>query len=83
VTVVRAADAVTVTVADDGRGAAAEPPATAGGHGVLGMRERVEALGGTIRVGPERGGGYRVHAVLPTAQSARAGQERKDVGTIA
>ena len=83
VTVVRARDAVTVTVTDDGRGAAAEPPATAGGHGVLGMRERVEALGGTIQVGPDRGGGYRVHAVLPTAQSARASQERKDVGTIA
>ena len=83
VSVVRAADSVTVTVTDDGRGAAAEPPATAGGHGVLGMRERVEALGGTLQVGPDRGGGYRVHAVLPTGQSARTATERKDVGTIA
>ncbi|TCO33474.1 signal transduction histidine kinase [Kribbella steppae] len=35
------------------------------GHGLLGMRERVEAVGGELRTGPEPGGGFGVHAVLP------------------
>ncbi|MEI8409791.1 MULTISPECIES: sensor histidine kinase [unclassified Kribbella] len=35
------------------------------GHGLLGMRERVEAVGGELRTGPEAGGGFGVHAVLP------------------
>jgi signal transduction histidine kinase len=56
--------AVSVEVADDGRGAAADP-ATSGGHGVRGIRERVEVFGGTVRIGPRHDGGYRVHAVLP------------------
>lgn len=83
VVVERTPDSITVTVTDDGRGAAAEPPATPGGHGVLGMRERVEALGGTLQVGPNRGGGYRVHAVLPFGSGARPAHEVRDVGTIA
>ncbi|MEU4603827.1 histidine kinase [Kribbella sp. NPDC023972] len=35
------------------------------GHGLLGMRERVAAVGGELRAGPEPGGGFGVHAVLP------------------
>ncbi len=35
------------------------------GHGLTGMRERVEAVGGELRTGPEPGGGFGVHAVLP------------------
>jgi signal transduction histidine kinase len=35
------------------------------GHGLLGMRERVEAVGGELGTGPEPGGGFGVHAVLP------------------
>ena len=53
-----------VEVADDGRGAAALN-ATPGGHGLLGMRERVELWGGDLSVGPAEGGGYRVRAQLP------------------
>jgi len=34
-------------------------------HGLIGMRERVTALGGTIRAGPRPDGGYRVAATLP------------------
>jgi signal transduction histidine kinase len=52
----------TVQVDDDGRGAAVSP---AGGHGVTGMRERAEALGGRLAAGPRAGGGYRVRAALP------------------
>lgn len=53
-----------VEVTDDGRGAAALS-APSGGHGLLGMRERVELWGGDLSVGPVEGGGYRVHASLP------------------
>ncbi|MFC9324672.1 sensor histidine kinase [Kitasatospora sp. NPDC057015] len=37
-----------------------------GGNGLVGMRERVVALGGTFTAGPERDGGFRVEAVLPS-----------------
>ena len=53
-----------IEVADDGRGAAALGSA-AGGHGLLGMRERVELWGGDLSAGPAEGGGYRVRAHLP------------------
>jgi signal transduction histidine kinase len=57
-----------ITVADDGRGAAAvlagaAPPGA--GRGVTGMRERVAMLGGRFTAGPQPGGGFRVHAVIP------------------
>ena len=58
---------VSVEVVDDGRGA---PVNTAGGHGILGMRERVAAFGGTLVAAPRSGGGFRVHATLPYSASA-------------
>ncbi|WP_435833734.1 sensor histidine kinase [Streptomyces bacillaris] len=41
-------------------------PSTGEGYGLIGMRERVPAVGGTLTYGPVPGGGFRVHAVLPT-----------------
>ncbi|RBL82671.1 sensor histidine kinase, partial [Streptomyces cavourensis] len=41
-------------------------PSTGEGYGLIGMRERVLAVGGTLTYGPVPGGGFRVHAVLPT-----------------
>ena len=58
-------DGLEVSVTDDGRGAAAPPDP--GGHGLAGMRERVEIYGGTVRAGPRPGGGYQVQATLPFA----------------
>ncbi|MFF7755871.1 sensor histidine kinase [Streptomyces sp. NPDC007971] len=64
VSVVRVGPHIEVTVLDDGGGAGGEPGA-GGGHGLLGMRERVTALSGTLTTGPRYGGGFRVHAILP------------------
>lgn len=68
VSVVRVGGSVEVTVLDDGGGApdpSPEPRDPGGGHGLLGMRERAVALGGSCFAGPRFGGGYRVHAILP------------------
>ncbi|MFD7262577.1 sensor histidine kinase [Streptomyces sp. NPDC059874] len=65
VSVVRVGPSVEVTVLDDGGGSPADSAAPGGGHGLLGMRERATALGGSCFAGPRFGGGYRVHAILP------------------
>ncbi|MFB7509650.1 sensor histidine kinase, partial [Streptomyces broussonetiae] len=64
VSVVRVGPDIEVTVLDDGPGGQSAP-GTGGGHGLLGMRERASALGGTLTTGPRYGGGFRVHAILP------------------
>ncbi|MGC9668110.1 sensor histidine kinase [Planosporangium sp. 12N6] len=46
-------------------GGAAAKAATGTGHGLLGMRERATAVGGTLTAGPTGAGDFRVHAVLP------------------
>ncbi|SJM70015.1 sensor histidine kinase [Gulosibacter sp. 10] len=58
---------VEVRVADDGEGAPAGPDAREpGGHGLVGMRERVAAYGGSLTAGSPENGGFEVRAVLPT-----------------
>ena len=57
--------AVTVRVSDDGRPRPASPPSATGGHGIVGMRERVATFGGTLQVGPAESGGFAVTAHLP------------------
>ncbi|MEU9024715.1 sensor histidine kinase [Actinomadura sp. NPDC048394] len=68
VTVAEEADGVTVRVDDDA------PPSPArthhrAGYGLVGMRERVETLGGVLDAGPRPGGGWSVRAVLPLRES--------------
>jgi len=59
-------DTVEIDVTDDGRGAGADEPAP-GGHGLVGMRERVALFDGVMTAGPSTGGGYRVRVRLPLA----------------
>ena len=59
---------VRVEVVDDGT--PAEPP-RAGGHGLLGLRERVTLYGGDFEAGPLPGGGFHVRASLPVPGSNR------------
>ncbi|MFF8670004.1 sensor histidine kinase [Streptomyces sp. NPDC015242] len=61
------ADALAVRVDDDGGARPGAPPAP--GLGLLGMRERVTALGGRLRAGPRDGGGFTVRAELPVEQA--------------
>ncbi|GIX29297.1 MAG: sensor histidine kinase [Burkholderiales bacterium] len=61
-------DRVSVEVQDDGRGLA--PDAFQAGHGLLGMRERVESLGGRFTVESLPEGGVRVAAELPAGGRA-------------
>jgi signal transduction histidine kinase len=58
-------DGLLLQVTDDGLGAAAA--ADGPGHGLTGMRERVEMYGGTMQAGPLPNGGYQVTARLPDA----------------
>lgn len=58
---------VEVEVLDDGRGIDGDSDGNGGGHGLLGMRERVSIYGGQLDVGPRPEGGFRLHARLPVA----------------
>ena len=58
-------DSFTLTVTDNGRGAAASIDGHTPGYGLLGMRERIESAGGSLQAGPRLGGGFEVMAILP------------------
>ena len=58
-------DALDVRIVDDGRGDADTSRAGVGGHGLIGMRERVSIHGGRLRAGPRPEGGFEVWATFP------------------
>jgi len=57
------ADSLELEIVDDGGGAAA--PVSSGGHGLLGMRERVALYGGRLDAGRRPSGGFAVRVLLP------------------
>ncbi|MFF5296273.1 sensor histidine kinase [Paractinoplanes globisporus] len=57
-----APETLTVSVTDDGHGPARDGTP---GFGIVGMRERAQACGGTLRTGPAAGRGFTVEAALP------------------
>ncbi|SCG68150.1 Signal transduction histidine kinase [Micromonospora inositola] len=63
-------DAVLVRAVDDGRGRPLVQPAPSGGHGLVGMRERVSVYDGSLTAGPRLAGGWRVEARLPLPSAA-------------
>jgi signal transduction histidine kinase len=63
--------AVQIDVLDDGR-ARTQPVVQGGlGLGLIGMRERAALHGGNLAAHPRGGGGFAVHATLPTSNGAR------------
>jgi signal transduction histidine kinase len=56
-------DALRLDITDDGQAPATTPDGS--GHGLPGMRERVNLFGGQLDAGPGQDGGYSVSARLP------------------
>jgi signal transduction histidine kinase len=63
------AQGLTVVVRDNGRGIVSSP---GGGHGLIGMRERLASVGGSVAAGPLPKGGFKVEARLPWPAKSRA-----------
>jgi signal transduction histidine kinase len=64
--------ALLVEIVDDGQAkTATNGNGTGTGHGLLGMRERAAALGGSCEAGRVPGGGWRIRARIPLAQEER------------
>jgi signal transduction histidine kinase len=64
---------VALDVRDDGQGfgqrSTGSPPASAGGFGLMGMRERIEALSGDLQIESEPGAGTAISARIPTSRT--------------
>ncbi|MFF5974730.1 sensor histidine kinase [Streptomyces sp. NPDC012769] len=72
-------DEVEVRVTDDGHGPG---PGRSGGHGLIGVRERAAAHGGTAWSGPGPDGrGFELRAVLPLTESHEA-HEAHEAGKV-
>lgn len=71
VSIARDHDQLKIMIADDGRGAAADDDGSEG-FGLIGMRERVGAVGGSMIAEPRPGGGWWLRASLPLEGRASA-----------
>lgn len=68
VQVSRGDESIRLTVTNDGDAVA--PLNESGGHGLIGMEERVTLLGGQLTTGPRDDGGWIVRATLPLARES-------------
>ena len=66
ITVRSGTDTTELEIADDGHGA---PQHEGAGHGLTGLRERAQSVGGTVEAGAGPGGGFRVTVRLPAGRS--------------
>jgi len=73
--------AVLVTVADNGKGLGERNETETARFGLMGMRERVQALGGEFRLDSRPGRGLKVEALIPGPEdepsTAMAGEEER------
>jgi signal transduction histidine kinase len=65
----RADGALEISISDCGP-ARGRTATEAGGHGLVGVRERVRQYGGVLHAGPSPDGGFRLHATLPVPEPA-------------
>ena len=79
VAIAESADAVTIIVHDDGAGFT--PDAHHEGFGLLGIRERVELVGGTLKVRSAPGAGTTLEATLPVRRRTGTQAARLDVAS--
>ncbi|WP_051116365.1 sensor histidine kinase [Amycolatopsis nigrescens] len=75
IAVVEAGGTVSLDIVNDGVQNALDEPAPTRGTGLADLTAKVTALGGTVAAGPEPGGRFRLHAVLPLHE-ARHGPAR-------
>ncbi len=78
---------VVLTVEDDGVGPAGSGDSGLGelgaGHGLVGMRERVQLYGGLLQAGRGRGGGFAVRVRLPTGPVVPGAELSSAQGAVA
>ena len=78
-------DQVDLTVLDNGVGAESSTDGHESGFGLIGVRERVELIGGTVRSGPEPEHGWRVAVRVPlpaaTGRVSRSGDGQRGDGS--
>ncbi|MGI8689098.1 MAG: sensor histidine kinase [Thermomicrobiales bacterium] len=70
-------DGLTLTVSDNGH---SSTPSNGGGHGLIGMRERLAAVGGSVVAGSGPGGGFVVRAQMPCHAASRGRGDGDDPG---
>jgi signal transduction histidine kinase len=66
------ADALELEISNEGPREARAAAAPGGGHGLVGMRERLALHEGTLTAAAASGGGFSVHAVLPLSEAVRS-----------
>jgi signal transduction histidine kinase len=71
---------LTMLIEDDGVGIASKAHGRTRGFGLIGMRDRVAALGGTLRIVSSQASGTRIRIVLPVASEVMRKQQRGTEG---
>ncbi len=69
-----------LSVEDDGPAGAAPTASGTPGYGLVGMRERVRSVGGTLEAAPRGAGGFAVTAVLPPQSAAPGDSAERNEG---